>query len=65
MPWQPGLLGAIWVAPVGAVAAAVLGAALAGAISRRGRLIPAGAVAVAGLAMVVVLAVPSPAMAPT
>ena len=59
-PWHAGLLPGIWVAVVGAVAAAVVGAALAGAIGRRGRLVPAGAVAVAGLALVGLLAVPFP-----
>jgi hypothetical protein len=60
MPWQAGMLPGMWVAIVGAVAAAVLGAALASVVARRGRLVPAGAVALAGLALAVVLAVPVP-----
>jgi hypothetical protein len=60
MPWQPEMLPGIWVAVVGALAAAVVGAALAGAVGRRGGLVPAGAVAVAGLALVTVLAIPIP-----
>jgi hypothetical protein len=60
MPWQPGMLPGVWVAVLGAVAAAVVGAALAGAVARRGRLVPAGALAVAGLVLVGVLLVPIP-----
>ena len=60
MPWQPVMLQGIWAAALGALAAALLGAALGGVIARRGAGIPALAVVVAGAAALVALAVPFP-----
>ena len=60
MPWQPEMLSGIWAATLAALAAAVLGAALGGVLTRRGAGIPAIAIGVAALAVVVALAVPFP-----
>jgi hypothetical protein len=59
-PWQPQLLHGIWAAVLIAVAAAVLGAALAGATFWRRPLIGARGAALAGIAAVILLAVPFP-----
>jgi hypothetical protein len=59
-PWQPQMLHGIWAASLAAVAGAVLGAAFAGAVAWRRRLVPAAATAAAGLLAVGMLAVPLP-----
>jgi hypothetical protein len=59
-PWQPQMLHGIWAAALISVAGAVLGAALAGALAWRRPLVPARAVALAGVCAVGLLVVPFP-----
>ncbi len=59
-PWQPEMLHGIWAASLVCVAAAVLGAALAGAVAWRRPLVPARLAALAGAGAVVLLGVPFP-----
>ena len=59
-PWQPQLLHGIWAASVIAVAGAVLGAALAGAVAWRRPVIPGAAVLLAGACTLAMLVVPLP-----
>jgi hypothetical protein len=60
MPWQPVMLNGIWAAALGALAAAILGVALGGVLSRRGARVPVAAAITAALAALVALAVPFP-----
>lgn len=59
-PWQPRLLGTIWVASLAAVAAAVVGVAVGAAVARRGRAVPPLALVLACAGVVIALAVPLP-----
>jgi hypothetical protein len=59
-PWQPEMLHSIWIASLAAVGAAVLGAALGGAIGWRHTGIKRRVVAVAGLVTLAALALPVP-----
>lgn len=60
VPWQPQMLHGIWAAAIVCVAAAVLGAALAGAVAWRRALVPAHLVALAGVGAIALLVVPFP-----
>ena len=60
LPWQPSMLEGIWAAALMAIAAAVLGAVLGGAVGRRRMAVPGPWVAVAAVVAVAMLAVPFP-----
>lgn len=60
VPWQPQMLHGIWAAVLVSIAAAVLGAALAGAVSWRRPLIAPRIAVLAGVATLLLLAVPLP-----